>query len=328
MQPILSVLIPCYNSGQFIESTILMLLEQDLSDCELIFVNDGSTDNTLAILQKYQDVRDCIRVINQLNQGVSVARNTALSAARGKYVYFLDSDDTLTLGSMACFKQMLSAHKECQMFAFGYETRKNGVRVKSYVYPRFDDREITSHILTQSFLAKKLCVNICSCIYERDFLIKNQCYFMAGITIGEDVLFLLQTMFKVNKMYYTKRVSFVYQIRDDSTMKGYKSYSLAQYASHTLLREFLLPITKNDKSMHHSINFFLLFSYLSNLRYYLRSDVCSQEINKKFIADGSIRYKCNFTTNLPIWLVMKVTAFIPLRLVLYVLKQGWQKSLK
>ena len=75
MVPILSIIIPCYNSGKFIGSTVEMLLRQDLSGCELILVNDGSTDDTLLILQKYESAENNIFVIDQPNRGVSAARN-------------------------------------------------------------------------------------------------------------------------------------------------------------------------------------------------------------------------------------------------------------
>lgn len=84
--PILSIIIPCYNSEKFIGSTVEMLLRQDLSDCELILVNDGSTDDTLLILQKYESAENNILVIDQPNRGVSAARNTGMLAAHGRYI--------------------------------------------------------------------------------------------------------------------------------------------------------------------------------------------------------------------------------------------------
>ena len=65
-------------------------------------------------------------------------------------------------------------------------------------------------------------------------------------------------MFQVDKAYYASRVSFIYLIRDDSAMQGYKSYSRTQYESHTVLRKFLLPIAQKDKDIRRYINFFLI----------------------------------------------------------------------
>ena len=95
---ILSIIIPCYNSEKFIAKTINMLLRQDLSNCELLLINDGSTDGTLSVLQKYRSIPEVV-IINQVNKGVSEARNAGLLVAQGQYIYFLDSDDMLTAGS-------------------------------------------------------------------------------------------------------------------------------------------------------------------------------------------------------------------------------------
>lgn len=317
---LLSIIIPCYNSGRFIRRSIEMLLRQGLSDCELILVNDGSTDDTLFLLREYERAYPDIYVIDHENQGVSVARNKGLAAARGEYVYFLDSDDTLTDGSLAYFKRTIAGHPDCQMFAFGYESRRGDVVEKKYISSRFDHQEISGRVLTRNFLAKRFCVHIGSCVYKRTFLIENQFYFPSGVTIGEDVLFLLRTLFQVDKAYYSQRVSFIYQIRDDSTMRGYKSYSRAQYRSHTMLRDFLLPIAKRDKKMRKYINFFLLFSYISNLRYYLCADFKDEEINRRFIHDSDIRFRKNFIGNIAYWMAMKLMIFVPIRFVLKLFK--------
>lgn len=317
---LLSIIIPCYNSGRFIRRSIEMLLRQGLSDCELILVNDGSTDDTLSLLREYERAYPDISVIDQENQGVSVARNKGLEAAKGEYVYFLDSDDTLTDESLAYFKRTITGHFDCQLLLFGYKVWRNGVTDKKYISPRLDNQEISGRVLTHDFLAKKLCIHIGSCIYKRMFLIDNRFCFPAGVTIGEDVLFLLRTLFRVDKAYYSQRVSFIYQIRDDSTMQGYKSYSRAQYRSHTMLRDFLLPIAKQDKKMCKYINFFLLFSYISNLRYYLCAGFKDEEINRRFIHDSDIRFRRNFTSNIVYWMAMKLMIFVPIRFVLKLFK--------
>ena len=72
---ILSIIIPCYNSEKFIAKTINMLLRQDLSNCELLLINDGSTDGTLSVLQKYRSIPEVV-IINQVNKGVSEAGST------------------------------------------------------------------------------------------------------------------------------------------------------------------------------------------------------------------------------------------------------------
>lgn len=91
----LSFIVPIYNTEKYIDACLMSLLQQDLShsDYEIICVNDGSTDSSSEILQKWRNSVDNIRIINQVNLGVSTARNAGLSEARGDYVWFIDSDD-------------------------------------------------------------------------------------------------------------------------------------------------------------------------------------------------------------------------------------------
>ena len=93
-QPLLSVIVPVYKTEKYLEECIRSLTEQTLPDLELIFVNDGSTDTSAQILEKYRALDPArIRVITQKNGGQGKARNAGLAAAKGEYVGFVDSDD-------------------------------------------------------------------------------------------------------------------------------------------------------------------------------------------------------------------------------------------
>ena len=87
----ISVIIPVYNGEKYIQRCVDSVLNQTYSDIEIIVINDGSTDNTENILKSYSN----IVLINKENEGVSKARNTGLSLAKGDYVYFCDADDYL-----------------------------------------------------------------------------------------------------------------------------------------------------------------------------------------------------------------------------------------
>ncbi|WP_103027259.1 glycosyltransferase family 2 protein [Salinibacter altiplanensis] len=88
-----SILIPCYNSEAHLEETIESALRQTWSNCEIIVVDDGSTDDSLEVARTYEGRR--VRVIAQSNQGAPAARNRALEAAMGEYIQYLDADDLL-----------------------------------------------------------------------------------------------------------------------------------------------------------------------------------------------------------------------------------------
>ena len=93
--PEISVIIPVYNKRKYIETTLRSVLEQSFRDLEVIAVNDGSTDESLVVLNQMAEVDQRVRVIDIPNGGVSNARNVGLACARGQWIQFLDADDLL-----------------------------------------------------------------------------------------------------------------------------------------------------------------------------------------------------------------------------------------
>ena len=93
--PVISVIIPVYNAERYLRECLTSLVNQTFRAYEIIAVNDGSTDGSLAILRHFQKDWPQLRVIDQENGGVSAARNVGMAAARGEYLGFMDADDTV-----------------------------------------------------------------------------------------------------------------------------------------------------------------------------------------------------------------------------------------
>lgn len=111
-----SVIIPVYNGENFIDKAINSVFAQTNSDWELIIVNDGSSDNTESVLQKYKD-NDKIKVITQPNSGVSVARNTGVRNSNGEYIAFLDADDVWHENHLEVAKNLSDKYPDAGMIA-------------------------------------------------------------------------------------------------------------------------------------------------------------------------------------------------------------------
>lgn len=109
MPALVSIIMPLYNKERYVEESIRSVLSQTYANWELIIVNDGSTDASLAVAEKIVDPR--IILINQQNRGVSAARNTALKIMRGEFFCFLDADDTLPPESISCRVQHFLANQ-------------------------------------------------------------------------------------------------------------------------------------------------------------------------------------------------------------------------
>ena len=95
MNPKISVIIPVYNAEAYLYRCLAWITNQSLSELEIICVNDGSTDNSPNILNEFAKKDNRIKIINQENNGASVARNNALKFAHGEFVGFVDADDTI-----------------------------------------------------------------------------------------------------------------------------------------------------------------------------------------------------------------------------------------
>ncbi|MDP3465190.1 MAG: glycosyltransferase [Sulfuricurvum sp.] len=111
MSPKVSVIIPVYNVEAYLEECLDSILSQDLSELEIICVNDGSTDNSLVILQRYAVQDERIILIEQENSGAASARNSGLKKARGEYIFIPDSDDyLLTTTALSLLHTTASEH--------------------------------------------------------------------------------------------------------------------------------------------------------------------------------------------------------------------------
>jgi glycosyltransferase involved in cell wall biosynthesis len=116
-EPLISIVIPCYNQGHFLAQAVESILSQSHKRVEIIVVDDGSTDNTRAVAQRYPSVR----YIYQHNQRIAVARNTGLQHSTGDYIVFLDSDDYLCEGALAVNLAYLQAHPEYAFVAGNFQ---------------------------------------------------------------------------------------------------------------------------------------------------------------------------------------------------------------
>ena len=107
--PILSVVIPCYNASSTIEECVLSVMDQSLTDLEIIVVDDGSTDDSLAICRSLSEEDDRISVYTKENAGQGIARNFGMSHATGEYIAFVDADDTC---NVEMYRALIGSAKE------------------------------------------------------------------------------------------------------------------------------------------------------------------------------------------------------------------------
>lgn len=200
----LSIIIPMYNVELYIEKCLLSCLKQDIpsSNYEIIVVNDGSPDRSLAVAEHVASTVSNIRILSQPNSGLSIARNTGLEHAKGEYVWFVDSDDWIEencLGNIVSRLDETIADFLQLQFRRTYD--ENSLNEDCYCLIN----EVVSGV--QQINEGGVPHPAQFAIYRRDFLIDNELYFRPGIYHEDSefkprVLFLAERCASYNKVVY------------------------------------------------------------------------------------------------------------------------------
>ena len=153
MMPRVSVIIPVFNRADLISETIESILAQTYRDFEIVVVNDGSTDNTIGVLSKYE--ADNVRVISQKNQGQGIARNTGIQASKGELIAFLDSDDLWLPEKLACQSSLFDSQPNlawCYSDAMCFSNKTN-LDLYSFSYRNKPyEGQIAEYLLLRCFI--------------------------------------------------------------------------------------------------------------------------------------------------------------------------------
>jgi len=179
--PTVSVIVPCFDAEDTIDATIQSILGQSFADLELLAVNDGSTDGTQAILERWALMDSRVRILTKENGGVSSARNLGIDAARGRYICFCDADDVLPYRSVEARVQRAEEGDASAVFG-GYEMIDQRGRMLEVASRA--TREVDFHRMVT-------CPLHINAIMVRSNVLKRR-RFREGMTNGEDWLFLVE----------------------------------------------------------------------------------------------------------------------------------------
>lgn len=183
----ISVVIPLYNKEKSVASTLRTVLNQTFTDYEIVIVNDGSTDNSVAEVEKVQD--DRIRLIHQQNAGVSAARNRGIKEAKGDLIAFLDADDEWKPEYLATQYYLFQKYPECSVFACNYEFRNAEGNVTPTIIHKLSFAGEDGILINYFEVASYSNPPICSIsIMVKKSAIRAIGGFPVGIKSGEDLL--------------------------------------------------------------------------------------------------------------------------------------------
>lgn len=244
-----SVILPVYNVAPYLAEALDSILNQTLREIEVIAVNDGSTDNSQAIIEEYQQRDGRIVAFRQENQGQSAARNLALRHATGEYIYMMDSDDVLSSADVlqTCYDYAKVNEAEFiffdrEQFTEDHVSFKVGVHSTQYAEEnkRYDGESLLNLLLdTTSYN----CV-VWLLLINHDFLKRTGLQFYPGI-IHEDELFTTELMLSSSAVYCLKQTYVKHRVRSMSTVgKNFRRRNMDCYltVADELLRFSQRPI--------------------------------------------------------------------------------------
>jgi glycosyltransferase involved in cell wall biosynthesis len=220
--PKVSVILPVYNVGPYLDEALSSLTRQTLKDIEIIAVNDGSTDNSEEILKKYQNADSRVNYFNQQNQGQSAARNLALEHATGKYIYYMDSDDVIDTDALRVCYEYIERTKADFIFFDGNELLEEGAKPIPWNYERTylveEDTKYKGNDLLNLMLDKEKhnCV-VWLLFIRHQYLKQIHLSFYNGI-IHEDELYTTLLTLQSDNIFALKRNFVKHRIRMASTM--------------------------------------------------------------------------------------------------------------
>lgn len=220
--PKISIILPIYNVGVYLDETFKALVNQTFRDIEIIAVNDGSTDNSQEFIDKYQQQDNRISSIRQENSGQSAARNRAIEQAKGDYLFFMDSDDTIDTDALRLCYEYAERTNADFIFFDGDILQEPGTAKIPWNYKRThllrENCRYEGEFLLRLMLDKQKhnCV-VWLLFIRRSYLEHIKLRFYEGI-IHEDELFTTILTLSSRNIYCLRKSLVQHRVRGGSTM--------------------------------------------------------------------------------------------------------------
>ena len=205
----ISVIIPVYNAESYIGRCIESVQVQTFGDWQMILVDDGSNDNSLAICQKYAEIDDRIQVMHQENAGAGAARNTGLTKALGEYIVFIDSDDYVA----EYYFELLSNHTEDVVFINVEAVDGNGSIVRKEYLSVYKNMKKDDFMRAQ--MTGKINWGGVRKVVKREILEKNNIKY-SNHKVGEEALFTYCSAYYSQTIAFIEKPAYFYILRADS----------------------------------------------------------------------------------------------------------------
>lgn len=240
---LVSIIIPVYNVAEYVEKSLLSAINQTYSQLEIIIVDDCGTDNSMALIGQLLENNlraEIVKIISHSkNRGLSAARNTGIEHAQGEYLFFLDSDDTM---STDCIERMatIAQYEKVQCVIGKYDSSEKS---KSYTPQLLLKQGIfrSGAFIREAYLNRKIYMMAWNKLINKQFIIEHGLFFKEGL-IHEDELWSFQVFSIMESLAVIDEKTYIYQIRQSSIMTSVSAKNYDHWI--TILAEMTNWITK------------------------------------------------------------------------------------
>lgn len=254
--PEISVIMPVYNAEKRLAKTLDSVFEQTFADFELICIDDGSSDNSLSILQKYASKHKNMTIISQENKRVSAARNAGLRAAKGNYIQFIDSDDLIEKDALALTYEK-AAKTDADIVFFCHRRIINNKFFSDNIIPMND------YLNTRDFnLISPLTYYVWDKLFKKEFLISNGIFFHEDIVASEDGYYMLTCLSKKPKMEFIPKILYSYIDAENS------STNRLNWTGHSIDTFYHILNSDMYKKADDDFKIFVINKYLYSIKYW------------------------------------------------------------
>lgn len=292
MEKDFSIIIPAYNAEKTIKYCLDSIFNESVIDLdfEVIVVNDGSRDNTSKILKEYIP-SDRLVIIDKENGGVSSARNRGLKCARGKYVYFLDADDTIFMEALIdAVKLMEELHVDLAITDFDFYDTITSKRTRAQLdfQPNVKgERDAVNKVFHDLVLRKAQgLASVCNKVLLRQKLIDNNIWFNESLAHAEDWFVTVDYLEKTNSLVYVNKSIFTYLLNGS---QDWSKYTKGLIYGLTVGRDRILELNKKLKFLTDEEELLYLAIYLTQINRFVCLENISFKEKKQFLKSKTVK---------------------------------------
>jgi len=287
----ISVVIPFYNVADYILGTLESVVNQNFKNYELILINDGSTDDSLSIVNEFLKYTDIpYRIYSQGNKGVSAARNEGIKKSRGEYILFLDADDQIRHD---CLLLLYTKARELDLDlvfgGFDYVT-PDGKVIRRYEDEfHYIEKVLNGKKVLMLYLTSYVMIWTGSALYKKRVLLKNNIFFNPNISYGEDQEFIAKALFHSSRVFCVHEAISYYALRPNSltalpTLKQFQVIdmfsSLVEYFKAHNADERIIEIIQDYKIPFYLVDLISTFVHHESLKYKMLNMLRNKDIKK------------------------------------------------